>query len=108
MVQKGLTTSAGYRPGEASSELDLAGTVAVPTNGHHVPPPGPQTALPASQPEHKPRRRHLILDVSIIAGVVVVYLLSLLGYHYLATAPGPLPAPELGTADGTVVLVRRE
>ncbi len=38
----------------------------------------------------------------------MIYLLSLLGYHYLATAPGPLPAPVLGTADGTVVLVRLE
>jgi len=109
MVQEGLTTSVGYRPGEASSELDLAGTVAAPANGHATPPIGPQeTAPPASQSERKPRRRHLLLDVSIIAGVVVVYLLSLLGYHYLATAPGPLPAPELGTADGTVVLVRLE
>jgi hypothetical protein len=34
--------------------------------------------------------------------------MSLLGYHYLASAPGPLAAPELGTADGTVVLVRLE
>jgi len=107
MVHEGLTASAGYRPGEVSSELDLAG-LAVPANGHDAPPTGPPTALPASQPERKPRRRHLILDVSIITGVVVVYVLSLLGYHYLATAPGPLPAPELGTADGTVVLVRLE
>ena len=49
-----------------------------------------------------------LLDVSIITGVVVIYLLWLLGYHYLATEPGPLPAPELGTSDGTVVLVRPE
>ena len=107
MVHEGLTASAGYRPGEVSSELDLAG-LAVPANGHDAPPTGPPKAPPASQPERKPRRRHLILDVSIITGVVVAYVLSLLGYHYLATAPGPLPAPELGTADGTVVLVRLE
>jgi Domain of unknown function (DUF4436) len=55
-----------------------------------------------------PRRRHLLLDVSIIAGVFVVYVLSLVGYHLLATAPGPLPEPVLNTADGTVVLVRFE
>ncbi len=41
-------------------------------------------------------------------GVAVIYVLSLLGYHWLATAPGPLPAPELNTADGTVVLMRFE
>ena len=34
-------------------------------------------------------------------------MLSLLGYHLLASAPG-LPEPELSTADGTVVLVRLE
>jgi hypothetical protein len=49
-----------------------------------------------------------VLDVSIIVGVVVVYALSLLGYHWLATAPGPLPEPDVNTADGTVVLVRFE
>jgi hypothetical protein len=49
-----------------------------------------------------------VLDVSIIVGVAVIYVLSLLGYHWLATAPGPLPEPELNTADGTVVLVRFE
>jgi hypothetical protein len=49
-----------------------------------------------------------MLDVSIVVGVAVVYLLSLLGYHWLATAPGPLPDPDVGTADGTVVLVRLE
>ena len=55
------------------------------------------------QPARKPRRRHLVLDISIIAGVVIVYILSLLGYHLLATAPGPLPEPVLNTDDGTVV-----
>jgi hypothetical protein len=49
-----------------------------------------------------------MLDISIIVGVVVVYALSLLGYHWLATAPGPLPEPDVNTADGTVVLVRFE
>jgi hypothetical protein len=76
-------------------DLHVAGTVAVPA-------PAPE------QPARKPRRRHLLLDVSIIAGVFVVYVLSLVGYHLLATAPGPLPGPVLNTADGTVVLVRFE
>lgn len=49
-----------------------------------------------------------MLDVSIIAGVVVVYVLSLLGYHWLAGVPGPLPEPDVNTSDGTVVLMRFE
>src|SRR5271156_6135531 len=96
MVHKGLMTS-GYRLGEARSELDVADTSAAPANGHDVTPTGPQTAPPASQSERKPRRRHLVLDVSIIAGVIVVYLLSLLGSHWLASAPGPLADPDVGT-----------
>src|ERR1700760_1412685 len=83
------------RPGEVRPELHVAGT-------------GEGTATAPGQPARKPRRRHLLLDVSIIGGVVVVYVLSLLGYHWLATAPGPLPEPVLNTADGTVVLVRFE
>jgi hypothetical protein len=57
---------------------------------------------------HKPRRRHLVLDISIIVGVAVVYVLSLVGYHWLASAPGPLPDPDVSTTDNTVVLVRLE
>ena len=90
-------------------ELHLAGTLV----GTAVPaPPAAQPALPAApvpgRRARKPRRRHLLLDISIVAGVVVVYVLSLLGYHLLATAPGPLPEPVLSTDDGTVVLVRFE
>jgi Domain of unknown function (DUF4436) len=111
-VQKDLAASAGYPAGEAKSEFDLAATLAAPTNGHDVLPATPEAAPPATPPAtksgRKPRRRHLVLDVSIIAGVVVVYVLSLLGYHWLATAPGPLPEPDVNTADGTVVLMRFE
>jgi len=77
-------------------------------------PEPPTTGLPTAPPEpasegkpRRRRRRHLVLDISIIVGVIVVYALSLLGYHLLASAPG-LPEPELSTADGTVVLVRFE
>ncbi|ORX12963.1 hypothetical protein AWC27_23405 [Mycobacterium szulgai] len=56
----------------------------------------------------RPRRRHLVVDVCIIVGVVVVYVLSLVGYHWLATAPGPLAEPDVSTADNSVVLVRIE
>src|SRR6201984_2161344 len=77
-----------------------------------VAPSAPQPAAPQqapAQPEEaadKPRRRHLVLDISIIVGVAVVYVLSLLGYHWLATAPGPLPDPDVSTTDNTVGLVR--
>jgi uncharacterized protein DUF4436 len=93
-----------------SVERDVV--VALPTNGHGVAPTAPAApsapATPAEPPARKPRRRHLVLDISIIVGVAVIYVLSLLGYHWLATAPGPLPDPVLNTADGTVVLMRFE
>ncbi len=82
--------------------------VALPSNGHGAAPTAPPAPAAPEAPERKPRRRHLVLDISIIVGVAVVYVLSLLGYHWLATAPGPLPDPELNTADGTVVLMRFE
>ncbi|MDP7703850.1 MULTISPECIES: DUF4436 domain-containing protein [unclassified Mycobacterium] len=68
-------------------------------------------ALPAHSPEDaalRGRRRHLVLDVSVVVSVVVVYLLSLFGYHLLATSPGPLPEPDMTTTDNSVVLVRIE
>ncbi|KQH76769.1 hypothetical protein AO501_04915 [Mycobacterium gordonae] len=68
-------------------------------------------ALPAHSPAdaaQQRRRRHLIIDVSVVLSVVVVYLLSLFGYHLLATSPGPLPEPDMTTTDNSVVLVRIE
>ena len=97
-ITSGSAPAAADGPVEARPELHLAGTVPVPV------PPAPVPERRA----RKPRRRHLILDVSIVAGVVVVYILSLLGYHLLASAPGPLPEPVLSTDDGTVVVVRFE
>ncbi|OBI94563.1 DUF4436 domain-containing protein [Mycobacterium asiaticum] len=66
----------------------------------------PARSEPAS--EHRRNRRNLVIDLSVVLGVAVVYLLSLFGYHWLATAPGPLPDPDLSTADNSVVLVRLE
>lgn len=116
-VLRDLATAADDRAAEARPEFLEAGTVAPttgPTNGSDAP-PAPQPAAAQAQalppPEEtapKPRRRHLVLDVSIIVGVAVVYVLSLLGYHWLATAPGPLPDPDVSTTDNTVVLVRLE
>ncbi|GAB7143223.1 DUF4436 domain-containing protein [Mycobacterium riyadhense] len=67
----------------------------------------PQAESPP-EPKHTSRRKHLVLDVGIIVGVVVVYVFSLLGYHWLASTPGPLPKPDVGTNDDTVVLLRFE
>lgn len=105
-LQRDLVRSLGHRTDEALSSL--AESLAVHADGHPAPPPVAQAPPPDPAPARKPRRRHLVLDVSIVVGVVVVYALSLLGYHWLATAPGPLPEPDVNTADGTVVLVRFE
>jgi Domain of unknown function (DUF4436) len=105
-VQRDVGTSADHLPDEAISLL--AETLAAPANGHHTPPPAAPTAPPDPAPARKPRRRHLVLDISIVVGVFVVYVLSLVGYHWLTTAPGPLPEPDVNTSDGTVVLMRFE
>src|ERR1700756_3466419 len=104
--QREVGTSADHLPDEAISLL--AETLAAPANGHHTPPPAAPTAPPDPAPARKPRRRHLVLDISIVVGVFVVYVLSLVGYHWLTTAPGPLPEPDVNTSDGTVVLMRFE
>lgn len=107
-VQKDFATSVDCPAGELTRPLELPRSTSAAPNGDGVLPAGPQTDSPEPKRGRKPRRRHLVLDVSIIVGVVVVYVLSLLGYHWLATAPGPLPEPDVNTADGTVVLVRFE
>ncbi|KZS84071.1 DUF4436 domain-containing protein [Mycobacterium persicum] len=78
-----------------------------PPGGSAASPPGGSAASPLARP-HMSRRKHLVLDVSIIVGVAVVYVLSLVGYHWLASTPGPLPKPDVGTTEDTVVLVRFE
>ena len=98
LQQDFATTPADLAVGAVRPVLTLTPTVEAP----------PRILPRGSRRERKPRRRHLVLDVSIIAGVVVVYLLSLFGYHWLASTPGPLPQPDVTTSDGTVVLVRFE
>jgi Domain of unknown function (DUF4436) len=97
-----LPAAAEDRAAEARPEFLAALSAPEPAAPQQQAPPQPEEAAP------KPRRRHLVLDLSIIVGVVVVYVLSLLGYHWLATAPGPLPDPDLSTVDNTVVLVHLE
>jgi hypothetical protein len=103
-----LAPSAAYAPAETGPDFDLAEVLGARAD----PPKATQASMPSAPPEtgsrgQAKRRRHLVLDVCIILGVISVYALSLLGYHLLASAPG-LPEPELSTADGTVVLVRLE
>jgi len=116
-VLRDLAAAADDPPAEAAPKFLVPGTVAPttgPTNGSEAPPAPRPTAIQQQAPSqsektaHKPRRRHLVLDISIIVGVVVVYVLSLLGYHLLASAPGPLPDPDVSTTDNTVALVRLE
>ncbi len=107
-MQKDLATSADYPAGESGPARQVSQTIGTPPNSDPLLPTDPQTATRERQRRRRPRRRHLVLDVSIIVGVVVVYALSLLGYHWLAGAPGPLPDPDVNTSDGTVVLMRFE
>jgi hypothetical protein len=93
---------------------DLAESFALLTNGPDaanapdVLPADEQTAPPSRSARKWRRRRHFVFDLTIVVGVVVLYVLSLLGYHWLAKAPGPLPEPDLSTVDNSVVLVRIE
>lgn len=92
----------------ATGEPGLADAEASPANGHELGHrPEPDRPEPEPEPVRKPRRRHLVLDVTIITGVAVVYALSLLGYHALASRGG-LPEPDVSRSANTVVLVRLE
>lgn len=97
-----LPAAAEDRDAEASPEFLAAPSTPPLATSSKKAPPQPERAPP------EPRRRHLVLDISIIVGVAVVYVLSLLGYHWLATTPGPLPEPDVSTTDNTVVLVHLE
>ncbi|CPR11939.1 transmembrane protein [Mycobacterium bohemicum DSM 44277] len=76
------------------------------------PPETPQTpSSPTSAPPAAPRaksKRRLVIGLGILLAVVVVYGLSLFGFHLLATSGGPLKAPDLNATNDTVVLVRLE
>jgi hypothetical protein len=86
---------------------------------HHAPPapppstpPGrPPAAPPAAAPPEAPpnrRGRRIAIGVGILVAFVIVYALSLLGFHLLAKSAGPLKPPDLNATDDTIVLVRLE
>jgi len=50
----------------------------------------------------------LVIGLGVLLAFVVVYGLSLFGFHLLATSGGPLKAPDLNATNDTVVLVRLE
>jgi hypothetical protein len=99
--------SAGDRPAQADAEFDLAASF-LPARSHEIPAIETRPAASASDSPPKGKRRNLVLDFFVVLGVAVVYLLSLFGYHWLATAPGQLAEPDLSTEDNSVVLVRIE
>jgi hypothetical protein len=61
----------------------------------------------APPPPAKPKGR-LLLGLGILLGFIVVYALSLFGFHLLGESAAPIKAPDLNAADDTVVLVRVE
>ncbi|KZS84070.1 DUF4436 domain-containing protein [Mycobacterium persicum] len=71
----------------------------------HQAPPAPAPAGPVAG---KPRGTRLVIGLAVVLGIIVVYALSLFGVHLLATSAPPLPEPDLGTTEDTVVQVRLE
>ncbi|GAA4292159.1 DUF4436 domain-containing protein [Mycobacterium paraffinicum] len=85
---------------------------------HHTPPQqqpatpatpsaGAATLVPPETSSRKPRRR-LVIGLGALLAVVVVYGLSLFGFHLLANSGAPLKPPDLNATGDTVVLVRLE
>lgn len=77
---------------------------------HQAPPPAPPAPPPSSPPPPKSssRGRRILIDIGVILAVVVVYVLSLVGVHLLATSAEGLPEPDFGTTEDTVVQVKVE
>ncbi|OBI99216.1 DUF4436 domain-containing protein [Mycobacterium sp. 1465703.0] len=67
------------------------------------PPPAP----PATKKREPPR---IAVGVSILAAVIIAYVLSLFGVHFLQRSEGPLPPLDLsqGGGDATIVQLRLE
>src|ERR1700723_2120315 len=63
----------------------------------------PAHAAPAPK-----KRSRLVLGMGVLVAFIVVYGLSLFGFHLLGESAAPIKAPDLNAADDTVVLVRIE
>jgi hypothetical protein len=82
----------------------------------HSAPPTPPPATPSTPPPAtpsaatpaKPRKRGRIIGLGILVAFVVVYALSLFGFHLLSRSAAPIKPPDLNATDDTVVLVRLE
>ncbi|OBI77947.1 DUF4436 domain-containing protein [Mycobacterium asiaticum] len=82
---------------------------------HQAPPPAPpapphsQPTGPApGQPKQPSRARRLLVDFGVILAVLVVYVLSLVGVHLLATSGEAMEEPNLDAKENTVVQVKLE
>jgi hypothetical protein len=54
------------------------------------------------------RKRHRLIGLGILVAFILVYGLSLFGFHLLARSGAPIKQPDLNSTDDTVVLVRLE
>lgn len=79
---------------------------------HQAPPPAPPAppapTAPSSPPPKSSRGKRILIDLGVILAVVVVYVLSLVGVHLLATSAEGLPEADMGTTEDTVVQVKIE
>lgn len=81
---------------------------------HQAPPPAPPAPRPDSPPPAptKPggssRGKRILIDLGVVLAVVIVYVLSLVGVHLLASSAEGLPEADLGTTEDTVVQVKVE
>jgi hypothetical protein len=77
---------------------------------HQAPPPAPPAppAPSAPAPQSSSRGRRILIDLGVVLAVIVVYVLSLVGVHLLATSAEGLPEPDFGTTEDTVVQVKVE
>lgn len=72
--------------------------------------PTPVAAAPASRAKKKREAPRIAIGVCILAAVIIVYVLSLFGVHFLQRSEGPLPPLDLsqGGGDATIVQLRLE
>lgn len=72
--------------------------------------PTPVAAAPAPRATKKREAPRIAIGVCILAAVIIVYVLSLFGVHFLQRSEGPLPPLDLsqGGGDATIVQLRLE